>query len=693
MVKNLEIQAHKEWLGFIQPVGLVVSPPALVAAQASVNKNIVELQQKLLACVNREDGASISDFSAFTVDVLGWDITDLIDNSEKLAELAVSLPEYGEILQPTYAVPNDNNGWLMLVQEINTGTNFDQSNNDNNKTTGWHASPQERFERLLREKEIPIGIIHNGIEIRLVYAPRGESSGHLTFPVQAMCEVSGRLILGAMHMLLEADRVFGMLPERRLAALLQNSRKYQNEVSTKLSEQVLDALWELLRGFQAANDASKNSLLGDIPQTNPQHIYGGLITVLLRLVFLLYAEDEGLMPQDSIYTRNYSVTGLYERLREDAGNYPDTMEQRYGAWAWLLSLFRLVYDGGCHADLYLPARHGQLFDPDEYAFLEGRSRSTTYKEWELIEPPRISDGVIHKILQRLLVLDGERLSYRALDVEQIGSVYEAIMGYEVKQAISPSIGVWSKPKSAKASVTVVVSVDEILKTKANDRAKYLKEIAGCEVSGKPLTELKQAKTADDLIVALGRKISQQTPTIITPGSLYLQPGEERRRSGSHYTPRALTEPIVRETLRPVLSALGERPTPEQILNLKVCDLAVGSGAFLVEACRQLAEKLVEAWNQHGIITQIPADEEPLLYGRRLIAQRCLYGVDKNPFAVTLAKLSLWLVTLAKKQPFTFLDHALKCGDSLVGLTRDFVTLPLTALKPSPSLKTGKPTLH
>ncbi|MEH2400632.1 MAG: DNA methyltransferase [Nostoc sp.] len=140
--------------------------------------------------------------------------------------------------------------------------------------------------------------------------------------------------------------------------------------------------------------------------------------------------------------------------------------------------------------------------------------------------------------------------------------------------------------------------------------------------------------------------------------------------GSHYTPRALTEPIVKETLRPVLSALGECPTPEQILALKVCDLAVGSGAFLVEACRQLAEKLVEAWNQHGMISEVPSDEEPLLYARRLVAQRCLYGVDKNPFAVNLAKLSLWLVTLAKKHPFTFLDHALKCGDSLVGLTRE-----------------------
>ncbi len=293
------------------------------------------------------------------------------------------------------------------------------------------------------------------------------------------------------------------------------------------------------------------------------------------------------------------------------------------------------------------------------------------------------------------MLDGERLSYRSLDVEQIGSVYEAVMGYEVKKATTVSIGVWSKPKGAKTSLTVVVSVDEVLKTKANDRAKYLKEVAGCEISGKSLSEFKQAKTAEDLIAALGRKISPQTPALLAAGSLYLQPGEERRRSGTHYTPRALTEPIVKETLRPVLAALGEHPTPEQILDLKVCDLAVGSGAFLVETCRQLAEKLVEAWNRNpspnlsptrgeasntppsllgkgvgGLGFSIPSDEEPLLYARRLVAQRCLYGVDKNPFAVNLAKLSLWLVTLAKKHPFTFLDHALKCGDSLVGLTRD-----------------------
>jgi hypothetical protein len=119
----------------------------------------------------------------------------------------------------------------------------------------------------------------------------------------------------------------------------------------------------------------------------------------------------------------------------------------------------------------------------------------------------------------------------------------------------------------------------------------------------------------------------------------------------------------------VLEALGERQTPEQILELKVCDPAMGSGAFLVEACRQLAERLVTAWEVHDAMPELPPDEEALLHARRLVAQRCLYGVDKNPFAVNLAKLSLWLVTLARDHAFTFLDHALKCGDSLVGLTK------------------------
>ncbi len=166
--------------------------------------------------------------------------------------------------------------------------------------------------------------------------------------------------------------------------------------------------------------------------------------------------------------------------------------------------------------------------------------------------------------------------------------------------------------------------------------------------------------------------TEATPDLVPLEAMMLEPSEERRRSGSHYTPRTLTEPIVRTTLQPILEALrldGEPPTPEALLDLKVCDPAMGSAAFLVEVCRQLGDELVAAWDAHGDRPEIPSDEDDLTYARRLIAQRCLYGVDRNPVAVDLSKMSLWLATLAKEHPLTFLDHSLRHGDALVGLDR------------------------
>ncbi|MCY1062775.1 DNA methyltransferase [Nannocystis sp. SCPEA4] len=660
MAIDPNLNAHKAWIGYLQPVGLVVSPHALVAAQAVVSEQVSEPQQRLRAL------SRPFRFPDLAQELLGWRPDDLAGGPDGPAlpdDLAHPLPEYGETLRPTYAVPDPaappDRPWLLLIQDLSPGTDLDAPAPESSH--GWDAPPQAKFERLLRETGVPIGLLHNGALLRLVYAPRGETSGHVSFPLEFMTTVAGRDALGACLLLLGADRLFMEADNRRLPALLSESRKYQNEVSTRLAEQVLGALLELLRGFQAADEATRGQLLGDLSRRDPQHIYGGLLTVLLRLVFLLYAEDRGLMPGEPTWAGHYSVTGLYHRLREDAGRHPDTMDQRFGAWPWLLTLFRLVFTGGTHDRLHLPARHGDLFNPDEYPFLEGRPPGDVWQPGERRDAPRVPDGVLWRVLQGLLVLDGERLSYRSLDVEQIGSVYESMMGFKLERAKGPSVAV--RPGH------VVVDLAELLSQKPENRAKQLKEHAGCDLTGNSLAALKAARTPEDIVAALGRKQSHRTPSIVPAGSLYLQPGEERRKSGSHYTPRSLTGPIVKTTLRPVLEALGERPTPEQILSLKIGDPAMGSGAFLVEACRQLGDQLVRAWELHRATPAIPPDEDPLLHARRLVAQRCLYGVDKNPFAVDLAKLSLWLVTLAKDHPFTFLDHALKHGDSLVGLNK------------------------
>lgn len=663
-----ELLTHREWLGYVQPVGVVVSPPALAAAQAYVNRNIAPVQQRLLEAVEETaNGAVLRDLRKFVNHVLRWDDDDLLDPP---IGLECALPEYGEVLAPTFVVPepepepaDDDHRWLLFVQLLPDGADLDLAAALGER--GWDASPEAKFERLLREKNVPIGLLTNERQLRLVYAPRGETSGHITFPVAAMTEVAGRPILAALDMLLCGERLFSLPAGQRLPAILADSRRYQNEVSTRLAGQVLAALYELVRGLQAANDHAHGALLRDVLSDNPDLVYEGLLTVLLRLVFLLYAEDRDLMPGADVYTQHYAVGGLFDRLRSDAGRHPDTMDVRYGAWAQLLSVFRIVFDGVRHGAMHLPPRQGHLFDPDRFPFLEGRPHKVLRAMGDRVEAPLISDGVIWRVLQNLVVLDGERLSYRSLDVEQIGSVYETMMGLRLEVAQGHALAIKpAKPHGA----PITVNVDDLLATPPAKRMQWVREQAEQRLTEKEVAALGAAATVDAVEEAIERKIDRRaTPTILPAGSMILQPNEERRRSGSFYTPRSLTEPIVEATLRPVLERLGERPTAEAILDLKICDPAVGSGAFLVEACRQLADKLVDAWHAHDSVPVIPPDSDELLHARRLVAHRCLYGVDRNPIAVDLAKLSLWLSTLARDHAFTFLDHALRRGDSLVGL--------------------------
>lgn len=762
MPRSPEEYAHSEWIGYVQPVGLVVSVPAMLDAQCYVNKNISGEHKRFLDCLQRDKNdeiiPEITDFPAFAQKCLEWEAEDLkeIPQNVRLPDeslsLEVILPQYHETLRPTHAVPvfkpqDDESPWQMLIQVLPTDADFDEPS-ESDSSRHWHAAPQLKFERLLRETQVPIGLLCNGRQLRLVYAPRGESSGHATFNVGEMVQVAGRPMFAALHMLLSADRMFTLGENQRLPAILANSRKYQNTVSTKLAEQVLAALYELMRGFQSANDVRKGELLRDVLASDPDQVYSGLLRVLMRLVFVLYAEDRDLMSSDPVYSNNYSITGLFERLREDAGRFPDTMDSRFGAWSQLLTLFRLVYEGGQHGTFKLPPRKGYLFDPNAFPFLEGRGEQwpVVSGQWSdeeklatddqpLATIPRISDGVVYRVLRNLLILDGERLSYRTLDVEQIGSVYETVMGFNLEVARGQSIAV--KPvKSHGAPATI--NLDELLETPGEDRAKWIKDQTDQKISGQALKDLKAAESIDDLLEALDKKIDKKvTPRVVPAGAIVLQPSEERRRTGSHYTPRSLTMPIVEKALEPVLQQLvrppedeaeGEKtllvdtkgrktkaevlkserdeeaarqarekgsPHPRQILDLKVCDPAMGSGAFLVEACRQLGDELVAAWHAHDCVptAEIPPDEDEVLYARRLVAQRCLYGVDKNPMAVDLSKLSLWLATLAKDHPFTFLDHALRHGDSLVGLTADQITAFTWDPKPGKKKRPGGATFQ
>ena len=662
------IFAHQEWLGFVQPVGLVVAPTVMVDAQVVPDRNISGRQRDLRDLLEDDGNGAAArwrapDLRRVFVDWLGWEDDDLVNAACNRERLEISLPELQVVLAPTWAVPGDqetapDSEWTMLVRVEDGAADLDRPPDDG---AGWNASRHARFERLLRETSVPIGLLCTEERIRLIHAPKGESSGHVTFEFAQMALPAGRPILAAFDMLLSAEALFGSVPEARLPALLTKSRDAQAEVSTRLSRQVLAALHELLRGFVSA-DARGAGTAMELGRRDPDRLYGGLITTLMRLVFALYAEDRGLMPDHPVYQRHYSLGGLFARLRADAAAWPDTMDQRFGAWAQLLALFRLIHGGGGHAGLSFVARKGSLFDPNRFPFLEGRGPDG--------DPaiPMVPDATVWNVLRSLMVLDGERLSYRTLDVEQIGSVYEAVMGFRVELTTGRSIAVASQKRTGAA---VIVDLDSVLELEGGKRAKSIQDRTDRKLTGKAAAALHGASTVEDIVAAFDRAVDRDaTPDIVPGGTPVLQPTDERRRSGSHYTPRSLTEPIVSEALRPVFERLGPDARPDEILDLKVLDPATGSGAFLVEACRQLSARLVEAWSMQGGPPELPADEDELLHAQRLVAQRCLYGVDKNPMAIDLARLSLWLVTLARDHEFTFIDHALRHGDSLVGLTRN-----------------------
>ena len=687
-----EILAHLEWLGFVRPTGLVVSAPALVRAGAILGQRDTEGQRLLRACLatganevreprvpygskDPEAEVGISDFRSFAERVLAWRFspTGYAGTLEAPipSELEVTFSDVGETLRPDYAVreldpQNGASPWQLLVQVIPDGQDLDR------ETAGRLAlSPHSRMERLLRHTGVPAGLLVNGEVLRLISAPRRESSGWLDFRVADMAQTAGRPICAALRLLLCEQRLLSVPRPQRLAALLADSRKFQNEVSEKLAEQVLHALYELLRGFQAADDASKGELLRSVLAGDPDEVYRGLLTVILRLVFLLYAEERDLLPEAEAFLRFYSLAGLHERLREDAALYPDTMDQRYGAWAQLVALFRMVHDGADAAGMRLPPRHGVLFDPDRYPFLEGRRAGEVHMRTQRIEPPLVPDGTVFRALEKLRVLDGERISYRALDVEQIGSVYETMMGFRLETATGRSVAIKSHKKQG---APTTLDLEALLAEAGGNRAKMIEQRTGRKLTDRVKKAVSAATNLDALHAALQPVIDlAATPDLVPRGAMVLQPSEARRRSGSHYTPRELTAPIVQATLDPIIDRLrgadGKPPRPEAILELKACDHAMGSGAFLVEACRYLGDALLNSWRTYGEMPAIPPDENEVIFAQRVIAQRCLYGVDRNPVAVDLAKMSLWLATLAKDHPLTFIDHALRHGDSLVGLTR------------------------
>jgi hypothetical protein len=687
---------HEAWLGYVQPrEGLLFSVPVLAEAECHDRQKSTVQAQLALLCrtaprtegdrlgglhADREGCRRTADVEALLTQILDYAPEDFDRGGALPADLQLYVPEGPQELRATFGLqrrgvaleaspeglipdastPASRAGarYLLLVGKLRDGLPFDKVETE---TGAWAAPPSTKFDRLLRACRVDIGLLANGDEVRLIYAPHGGASGSVTFRLADMVGAGGdaRHIVDAFKNLLGAQRFFAVAADRQLPALLRASRERQADVTKALSGQVLDALGILVAGMERAAERGDgvwlDELLARARADGDNTLYEGLLTVLLRLVFCLYAEDKGLLPIDSaIYENDYSVHALFNQLQEDHATHPDTMDRRFGAWDRLLSLFRAIHGGATHGDLDIPARHGEVFDPRRFPFLENAGGRV----------PAIDDETVYKVLEELIILEGQRLSYRALDVEQLGSVYEGLMGFRVERLGGPAVCLRGN--------RVWVVAREVLARAAPERASYLEDDVGVErgVLKKIAAEVKAAHSEAEMVVALEAQQSGRAGRA-GKGRLVVQPGLERRRTSSHYTPRELTERVVGRALEPLLGAMGGAPSSERLLNLKICDPAMGSGAFLVAACRFLAEQVVAAWTREGKQGELGSvREDALLRAKRLVAQRCLYGVDKNPLAVNLAKMSLWLETMARGEPFTFVDHALRHGDSLVGLSLD-----------------------
>jgi len=639
--------------------------------------------------------------------------------------LKATIAEHGETLRPDLVVRNPeggvNAGKVRLIVKTYPPT---QGLEKPIAGRHWKASPATRMMELLHATETRLGLVTNGEQWMLVDAPKGETTGFASWYATLWFEEP--LTLRAFRSLLGVHRFFSVDEKDTLGAMLAESASNQQEVTIRLGYQVREAVEEIIRCLDRIDQDESGQLLEGVTEGE---LYEAALTVMMRLVFLFYAEENKLIPSqadDPIYLTHYAVTTIIDDLQETADQQgEEVLERRHDAWVRLLSTFRAVYGGIQHERLKLLPYAGKLFNPDRFLFLEGRKKWLDEKgnpinDWTRDEarPLPIDNRTVLHLLRSLQYLEmhceARRLSFRALDIEQIGHVYEGLLDHTAKRATETTLSL-----IAAKGDEPEVALSELEQLRTKGEAELLKFLSDNDVTGRSENALKKAlanavdgEAAKKIRAACGdesiynrlrpfsaliRTDTFDRPVVIRKGSVFVTAGTDRRSSGTHYTQKSLTEPIVQYTLEPLvyIGPAEGKPKEEwklrsakELLDLKICDEACGSGAFLVQACRYLSELLVEAWEdaekRHPSVPGITPDggastgeakeqlipkdtNERLIYARRLIAQRCLYGVDKNLLAVEMAKLSLWLLTLAKDKPFTFLDHAIRCGDSLVGI--------------------------
>jgi hypothetical protein len=517
--------------------------------------------------------------------------------------------------------------------------------------------PSRAIEFVLDHNQTRWALLSNGTELRLYRKGGSIARQYLKINFTALFDTDddkewlvfwGLLRLDAFIPKLppSADNREAAQPRCLLDRVIEESQRHATRVASDLRENMVRAVESLLQGVIDSPENRrywKGEWNGRRLPDNEQlkTLFKETIYFLYRLLFILYAESRDLLPigESEIYRETYSLEHLRE-IAERREIKPEDYDKTYYIQT-LRTLFTLLRNGyplrnptaedattqikkQPIAPFTISSYNGQLFDPERT---------------ELLDLCHIPDLAMREVILELSLSHPkkrnerrERYSYADLGVDQLGSIYEGLLVYE------PSI---TQQRMVEAKI-------------------------------KGETRLVPQDQADEL------ELPYDLDTLKPAGSFLLRIwGGRRKGSGSYYTPQEITAFLVKDALTPLVEPIiedcGQRNeqgkplrSAEEILKLKICDPAMGSGAFLVQACRYLGEAYGRALIAEGHSANERIAPDDLAHYKRRVAEKCIYGVDLNPLAVELAKVSLWLETLARDRPLTFLDAHLRCGNALIG---------------------------
>ncbi|HEX5541634.1 MAG TPA: DNA methyltransferase [Micromonospora sp.] len=726
------VQQHRDWLSLVEVSGPFLSLPVL----RDTWPNLDPLDKKTREGLRVEHATWLADPAGGQNAWIGYVLRELLGWDNALHEdgldcLAVEVAEHDTTIRPSFALvePGEEvkpDTVRLLGMMCPSGTQPTARVAD----SAWAATYADRLAHLCRHHGIELGLATDGRWWALVWAPRGGVTTTAVFDAVSWAEAAERIVVRAFVSLLSRRRFFGVPDAERLVPLLRNSLDSQEEITEALGVRVRQAVELLVAAIGRSDVRDREQDRRGLQDVDAHDVYRGAVAVMMRIVFLLFAEERKLLPADNdLYAMAYSAGRLCDELEERVieGSEED-LEHSSAAWHRLLALFNAVYRGINHPRLTLHGHDGSLFDPEAYPWL----------------PLNIDDRTVLHMLRAVQYVEIGRgrsrerrtVSFRSLDVEQIGYVYEGLLSFEGFRAEDVTVGLIGKEgleeevlltdlEALAGRATDVAGLAKLLaeKYKIGSTAALTKKLAPLEATEQEEARKKLlAVTGGDYplterllqFVGIIREDLRGLPVVILPGALFVTESALRKNTGTHYTPRFLAEQVVEGALEPLVYEPGPLQTADkaqwklkssaQILALKVADIAMGSAAFLVAAARYLGDRLIEAWSREGderaqsylqagpagggpgdplwAVRLDPvaghpapresrpdADEDPLVIeARRQIIEHCLYGVDINPMAVEMAKLSLWLVSMDPQRPFTFLDDRLVAGDSLLGIT-------------------------